>query len=46
MPDVKQRFEQLGLDAEGGTPEHFAKFIQGQADAMRKLIKAGVLPVE
>jgi tripartite-type tricarboxylate transporter receptor subunit TctC len=46
MPDVKQRFEQLGLDAEGGTPEHFGKFIQGQADAMRKLIKAGVLPVE
>jgi len=45
-PDVKQRFEQLGLDPEGGTPEHFEQFIKTQADTMRGLIKAGVLPVE
>jgi tripartite-type tricarboxylate transporter receptor subunit TctC len=46
MPDVKSRFEQLGLDPEGGTPEHFERFIKSQADGMRALIKAGVLPVE
>ena len=46
MPDVKQRFEQLGIDIEGGTPEHFDKFIKAQAESLRALIKAGVLPVE
>jgi tripartite-type tricarboxylate transporter receptor subunit TctC len=46
MPDVKQRFEQLGIDPEGGTPAHFDQFIKTQADALRVLIKAGVLPVE
>ncbi len=45
-PEVKQRFEQLGLDPEGGTPDHFGNFIKAQADIMRGLIKAGVLPVE
>lgn len=46
LPDVKQRFEQLGLDAEGGTPEHFERFIKGQAEQMRALIKTGALKVE
>lgn len=46
LPDVKTRFEQLGLDAEGGTPEQFARFISVQADALRLLIKAGALQVE
>ena len=46
LPDVKQRFEQLGLDAEGGTPEHFARFITTQAEQMRALIKTGALKVE
>ena len=31
MPDVKQRFDQLGMDVEGGTPAHFEKFIRAQA---------------
>jgi len=46
LPDVKQRFEQLGLDPEGGTPDQFEQFIKAQADTMRKLVKAGVLPLE
>jgi tripartite-type tricarboxylate transporter receptor subunit TctC len=46
LPDVKQRFDQLGLDAEGGTPEHFERFIKTQADGMRALIKAGALQIE
>jgi tripartite-type tricarboxylate transporter receptor subunit TctC len=46
MPDVKQRFEQLGIDTEGGSPEHFDKFIRAQAESLRTLIRSGVLPVE
>ena len=45
-PDVKQRFDQLGMDMEGGTPERFEKFIAGQADQLRVLIKRGVLQPE
>ena len=45
LPDVKQRFDQLGLDIEGGRPEHFEQFIQGQAELMRRLIKTGALKV-
>ena len=44
--EVKQRFEQLGLDAEGGTPEQFAAFIQGQAKVLEALIKKGTLQPE
>lgn len=46
MPDVKQRFGQLGLDIEGGTPEHFGAFIKSQADGMNSLIKTGALQRE
>ena len=44
--EVKQRFEQLGIDMEGGTPAHFEQFIKAQAESLKVLIKAGVLPVE
>jgi tripartite-type tricarboxylate transporter receptor subunit TctC len=46
LPDVKQRFDQLGLDVEGGKPEHFEQFIKGQAGQMQVLIKSGALKVE
>ncbi len=46
LPDVRQRFDQLGLDMEGGTPGHFEQFIRIQADKMRALIKSGALQVE
>jgi len=45
-PEMKQRFDQLGMDIEGGTPDDFDRFIAAQAESMRALIKAGVLPVE
>ena len=45
-PEVKQRFDQLGIDMEGGTPEHFERFIKSQADGMRALVKAGALQLE
>ena len=43
---MKQRFDQLGTDVEGGTPAHFEKFINAQAEALKALIAAGVLPLE
>lgn len=46
MPDVKQRFDQLGLDVEGGTPEYFGKFIKSQADAMTALVRTGALQLD
>jgi tripartite-type tricarboxylate transporter receptor subunit TctC len=46
LPDVHQRFEQLGLDIEGGSPERFAAFMQAQAEELRKLILAGALTLE
>jgi tripartite-type tricarboxylate transporter receptor subunit TctC len=45
-PDVKRRFGELGLDIEGGTPEQFETFVKAQAESLKALIKAGVLPVE
>jgi tripartite-type tricarboxylate transporter receptor subunit TctC len=44
--EVKQRFEQLGLDVEGGSPEHFAAFINGQAKVLGALIAQGILRPE
>jgi tripartite-type tricarboxylate transporter receptor subunit TctC len=46
LPDVKARFEQLGLDVEGGTPEHFGRFIKSEADGMTSLIKSGALQLD
>lgn len=46
LPDVKQRFGDLGLDAEGGTPERFSALIKTQAGELTALIKAGALQVE
>lgn len=46
LPDVKLRFDQLGLDIEGGTPEQFDRFVKAQAEQLRVLIKNGVLKVE
>ncbi len=46
LPEVRQRFDQLGLDVEGGTPEHFEKFIKSQAGAMTALIRTGALQLD
>lgn len=46
LPDVRRLFEQLGLEVEGGTPEHFSNFIKSQASSMSGLIQRGALQVE
>lgn len=42
-PEVRRRMLDLGLNIVGGTPEEATKFVLGQADRVRRLIKAGVL---
>ena len=46
LSDVKARFDQLGLEATGGTPEDFDKFIKREVGKVQKLIKAGYLKPE
>lgn len=45
-PEVSQRFAQLGLDIEGGTPGHFSAFIQGEAKKLTGLVKSGAVPIQ
>lgn len=44
--DVRRLFEQMGLEVEGGTPEHFSNFIKKEAEGMSELIRRGALQVE
>ncbi len=46
LPDVKARLDQLGLEVQGGTPEAFDKFIQGEVAKINRLIKIGALKPE
>ena len=46
MPDVRKRFEQLGVLIEGGAPEKFDAVIRSDAKRMAPLIKSGALRVE
>ncbi|MCW5604143.1 MAG: tripartite tricarboxylate transporter substrate binding protein [Burkholderiales bacterium] len=39
LSDVQARLDQLGLVKTGGTPEDFGKFINGEAEKLRMLIK-------
>jgi len=39
MTDVQARLDQLGLVKAGGTPEDLGRFISGEADKLRMLIK-------
>jgi tripartite-type tricarboxylate transporter receptor subunit TctC len=43
MPDVRRRFDELGLDVIGGTPAEFAAAIQTETPQWAKVIKdAGI----
>jgi len=45
MPDIKQRFTELGLDASANTPEQFSAFLKSEIEKFAKLAKlAGVKP--
>ncbi len=46
LPDVKSRFAQLGLDIEGGTPQHFSAFIQDEAKKLSALVRSGAVPAQ
>lgn len=46
LPDVRQRFAQLGLEVEGGTAEKFDALINAEQKALSALIKAGAVQVE
>jgi tripartite-type tricarboxylate transporter receptor subunit TctC len=46
MPDVRRRFDELGLEVEGGTPEEFAAFIRKETGRLQKLIRDGALTRE
>jgi tripartite-type tricarboxylate transporter receptor subunit TctC len=43
-PDLKERFLNDGLDAMGGSPEAFAKFIRAEIDKYAKVMKAANVP--
>jgi tripartite-type tricarboxylate transporter receptor subunit TctC len=45
-PEIEQRFAQLGLDVEGGTPQRFDAFIDAQAKVLSSLIARGTLQPE
>jgi tripartite-type tricarboxylate transporter receptor subunit TctC len=46
LPDVKARFDAMGAEIEGGTPEKFGAFIKSEAEALRRLIKTGAVSPE
>ncbi len=46
LPDVKKRFDELGLEIQGGTPEEFQKFIGNEVERLKRLIKIGALTPE
>jgi tripartite-type tricarboxylate transporter receptor subunit TctC len=43
-PDLKERFLNDGLDAMGGPPESFAKFIRAEIDKYAKVITVAKVP--
>jgi tripartite-type tricarboxylate transporter receptor subunit TctC len=40
MPDVKEKLMRAGIDAAGGTPEEFAKFIRAEFNRWEPVVKA------
>ena len=35
--EIRQRFDELGLEVEGGTPEQFGAFVKKEAERLQKL---------
>jgi tripartite-type tricarboxylate transporter receptor subunit TctC len=45
MPDVKEKLTRAGIDAAGGTPEDFGRFIRSELDKWGPVVKAaGIKP--
>ena len=45
-PEVKQRFDQLGYEAIGDTPEQFGATIKSDIDKFRRVIKSAGINAE
>jgi len=45
-PDMKERFGDLGVEAVGDTPEHFAGFEQAEIDKWAKVVRATGMAVQ
>jgi tripartite-type tricarboxylate transporter receptor subunit TctC len=45
-PDVKQRFAELGLEPEGGSPERFTALVREDTERWRKVVKAANVHVD
>ena len=41
--DLRQRFAQIGIEIEGGTPDALNAFIKAEADSLSTLVRAGAL---
>jgi tripartite-type tricarboxylate transporter receptor subunit TctC len=46
QPEVRKRLADLSMDIVGGSPEDATRYVMGQAERVRGLIKAGVLTPE
>ena len=42
-PDTKERFASLGMEAIGGTPQDFAKYLQAESEKWAKIVEAAHL---
>jgi len=46
LPDIRQRFQQLGAESVGDTPAEFRKALQAETERYAKLVKAAHLKVQ
>ena len=46
LPDVKERFADLGIDVAASTPAELASFTRAEIERMAKVIKETGIPVE
>ncbi len=46
MPDVRARFDTLGIEIEGGPPSRYAELLKSEVARLARLVKAGALQVD
>ncbi|MCX7199984.1 MAG: tripartite tricarboxylate transporter substrate-binding protein [Proteobacteria bacterium] len=46
LPDVRARFDQLGIEVEGGPPSRYGELLKSEVARLARLVKAGALQVE
>lgn len=45
IPDTKQRFEELGMESVGGSPQDFSKFLEGETQKWARVVAAAHLRI-